>query len=112
MSQVPGNYDNKGVPLPSVDVKPVEAANDEPIPQKSWWSRTWDGLSIQSFGEDFVEGQQAVGQSSSSNAIDYDFGSLFKDGEQSENTNRLLMQLFIFIGLMVLLLFAFKFFRK
>lgn len=113
MSQVAGNYDNNGVPLPSVEVKPVEATNNEPIPQQGGPPRGWFARAFDDFGLGFISAQAATATpSSSSTSKSFDFSSLIQGGENSDKTNQLLLQLFIFIGLMVVLLFAFKFFKK
>ena len=109
MSQLPGNFDNQGIPIPKVEVKPVEASNAASEPQKKgWFSGLFDG-----FDTKFTEGRAAATtEASFGSSSGFDFRSLIGKSDQSDKTNQLLLQLFVFIGLMVIVLFAFKFFKK
>lgn len=109
MSQVRGNYDyTTGAPLPSVEVKPVEVTPVETQPKEpGWFARAFND-----FGLGFASTQAHSVNNPVANSASFDFSSLISGGEKSDRTNQLLLQLFVFIGLMVLLLFAFKLFKK
>ena len=112
MSQLPGNYDLSGAPLPSVEVKPVETQAYAPEEKQ----KGWFGSLFTNFGSDFAataRNNSTTGEGGGNpRGSGFDFSRLIAKGENGDKTNALLLQLFVFVGLMVIVLFAFKFFKK
>ncbi len=109
MSQVAGNYDNQGRPLPSVEVKPVQAAPSEELKKKRG---ILDVLGFDTFANDLYATQSSVKRTEGGASAGFNFSELMSTGEQKNSTNALLTQLFVVVGCVVLLLFAFKLFKK
>ncbi len=116
MSQLPGNFNSNGIPIPQVDVKPVAGTPVAVAPIESPdQNKGWFGSLFTNFGNDFAAStasHQSQPTESTGASSGFDFRSLVSQGEKSDQTSQLLLQLFVFIGLMVIVLFAFKFFKK